>query len=330
MNKLIIKNFGPLKNINIDIKDIMIFIGPQASGKSTLAKILSIISGETLLGKNETEFHQFFKDQHINFFSDETIISYGQSDIYKNGKLNNSKINNSELKPLYIPAERILVSMLSESMMGMMANKIAIPDFILQFGSSFEIARKKLDSLNIKPLNVTYRFENGIDKIYLANNKELPLSQTASGLQAAIPLYLILKYFSSKQAILFAIEEPELNLYPETQKNIVEYIIQQCTNKNNKLVITTHSPYILTALNNLIQANNVVKAKPFLKDKVNQIIPSDKWLDFERVAVYSIENGIARNMMNEELKVIDATIIDEVSEKLGEEFEQLLELEYEE
>ncbi len=39
--------------------------------------------------------------------------------------------------------------------------------------------------------------------------------------------------------------------------------------------------------------------------------------------VYSIENGKAQNLMNEELKVIDATIIDEVSEKLGNEFEQL-------
>ncbi|WP_052646623.1 AAA family ATPase [Spirulina subsalsa] len=38
--KLIIKNFAGLKYIDIEIKKINIFIGPQASGKSIIAKIL--------------------------------------------------------------------------------------------------------------------------------------------------------------------------------------------------------------------------------------------------------------------------------------------------
>jgi predicted ATPase len=135
-------------------------------------------------------------------------------------------------------------------------------------------------------------FENGRDKVYLSNKKALPLSQTASGFQAEIPLYVILEYFSSKEPNFFAIEEPELNLYPETQKKLVEYIVEKCTHKNNRLVITTHSPYILTALNNLIP---------------------EKWLDFERVGVYSIKNGTALNLMDDELQIIDATEIDDVS-----------------
>ncbi|MFK7948849.1 MAG: AAA family ATPase, partial [Saprospiraceae bacterium] len=34
MQKLIIKNFGPIKDVKLEIKDFMVFIGPQASGKS--------------------------------------------------------------------------------------------------------------------------------------------------------------------------------------------------------------------------------------------------------------------------------------------------------
>ncbi len=40
MQRIIVKNFGPLKDIDLEIKDYMIFLGPQASGKSTLAKLI--------------------------------------------------------------------------------------------------------------------------------------------------------------------------------------------------------------------------------------------------------------------------------------------------
>ena len=41
MRKIIIKNFGPVKNIELDISKTMnIVIGPQASGKSTIAKTI--------------------------------------------------------------------------------------------------------------------------------------------------------------------------------------------------------------------------------------------------------------------------------------------------
>ena len=38
MQRIIIKNFGPIPNCCIDLKDFMIFIGEQATGKSTICK----------------------------------------------------------------------------------------------------------------------------------------------------------------------------------------------------------------------------------------------------------------------------------------------------
>ena len=40
MQKIIIKNFGPVKDAEIEIKKIMLLIGEQASGKSTIAKLI--------------------------------------------------------------------------------------------------------------------------------------------------------------------------------------------------------------------------------------------------------------------------------------------------
>ena len=34
MEKFIIKNFGPIKDVSLDFGDLTILVGPQASGKS--------------------------------------------------------------------------------------------------------------------------------------------------------------------------------------------------------------------------------------------------------------------------------------------------------
>lgn len=40
MQRLIIKNFGPIQDMDIEVKDFMVLVGPQASGKSTVAKLI--------------------------------------------------------------------------------------------------------------------------------------------------------------------------------------------------------------------------------------------------------------------------------------------------
>jgi predicted ATPase len=40
MQRIEIRNFGPIEHVDLDVKDFMVFIGPQASGKSTIAKVI--------------------------------------------------------------------------------------------------------------------------------------------------------------------------------------------------------------------------------------------------------------------------------------------------
>ena len=43
MEHLYLKNFGPIKEMDIDLKPLMVFIGESGSGKSAILKLLSLL-----------------------------------------------------------------------------------------------------------------------------------------------------------------------------------------------------------------------------------------------------------------------------------------------
>ncbi len=54
-------------------------------------------------------------------------------------------------------------------------------------------------------------------------NKEVKLSQTSSGIQSIIPLWIVFnQYVESKKKQILVIEEPELNLFPSTQHFLID------------------------------------------------------------------------------------------------------------
>ncbi|MBK1990190.1 hypothetical protein A0J48_022135, partial [Sphaerospermopsis aphanizomenoides BCCUSP55] len=96
----------------------------------------------------------------------------------------------------------------------------------------------------------------------------------------------------------------------------------------------THSPYILTAFNNLIQAGNTLKAikeKPeqsHLLDDLFKIVPESQILDINDIGAYTIKDGMIESIINEENNLIDTNIIDDVSNEFSRVFEKLLDLEF--
>ena len=47
-------------------------------------------------------------------------------------------------------------------------------------------------------------------------------------------------------------EEPEQNLFPNSQKKVIQFLLRELnTSSDNKIIITTHSPYVLETINNL-------------------------------------------------------------------------------
>ena len=127
-------------------------------------------------------------------------------------------------------------------------------------------------------------------------------------------------------SISFILEEPEQNLYPNTQVELLKYIFKACNGpRPSSALITTHSPYTLTFINNMIYAAKIGKMFP---DASNTIIPSELWLPADIVSAYRVSNGTVTEIMDEEIHEIKAEMIDEISQTINEQYEKLVDIEY--
>ncbi len=272
------------------------------------------------------------------FLSKETIVCSLEKEyaFYQNffSMLNmflEDKIKSSKLEKLYVPAERIMIPAIAGATLSLIQNKVPIPQSVLDFGAIYELARYRIKSYSVASelFNVGYTFENGIDQIVLPNQERIALSKAASGMQTAIPLLLAFNHFCQNIADkVIVIEEPESHLFPTDQKKLLELLVQKSAKTHSRLIITTHSPYILTAINNLIQAHNVSLAHPELKNQISEEIAESLWINYENVSAYYVSDGGVQDILNKESRLIEAAQLDAVSEQMGNTFDELLDLKY--
>ncbi len=159
------------------------------------------------------------------------------------------------------------------------------------------------------------------------NDRNFDIYHTSSGQQELIPLVLLLRYALigyENRIFRFSIEEPETHLFPTSQKDLT-YLFGYMYNINSEFLITTHSPYILSALNNLLFAKKLYKeyGTREIKEKYEKI-----WIDNKDIAVYEIKDGYAKSIIDKE-GLIEAEAIDKVSDEIAKEIDEMLELAYE-
>src|SRR5579864_7254235 len=97
-SKLIVKNFGPIKEVELHLKNVNVFIGQQASGKSALAKLYTIFKaprkffeskneGEeissTFSDDMEMDFKKVLKEYNIDSFLDSQTEVEFESELHK-------------------------------------------------------------------------------------------------------------------------------------------------------------------------------------------------------------------------------------------------------
>ena len=120
------------------------------------------------------------------------------------------------------------------------------------------------------------------------------------------------------------VEEPEQNLYPNSQKAVMESLVKSTQKNGNRLIFTTHSPYVLGTVNNCLYAGNLMK-KGF---DVSDIVEKQHQLISEDVRAYFITDGKMISAFDSELEQINHDLIDGCSREINEVYEKLSDVEF--
>jgi predicted ATP-binding protein involved in virulence len=136
------------------------------------------------------------------------------------------------------------------------------------------------------------------------------------------------------ESVSVFIEEPSAHLFPKEQKETIEFLVhcfnllqgQKEREPGHRFFISTHSPYVLNTVNNVLEKGRLQKIAEKIKntDAKNEIPEKIKALRFPALSVASVsaymieDSGVVKSMINDD-GGDDVYIYSEVIEKISEE-----------
>lgn len=148
--------------------------------------------------------------------------------------------------------------------------------------------------------------------------KQLDLTDSKIDIKVMTSVLKNIQNRSSYKSFHMFIEELEQNLFPKAQFELVKMLVgllkkmeQKSTGYTSTVFLTTHSPYVLTALNVMMLASAAYEMSP---DKVNDLGLEDYVLPKGAYSAYCIKDGRFENIVDEEFGFIKGDFLDSVSE----------------
>lgn len=318
--------------------------------KRVMVSTDDIINQYTHYGRFVKELKQFHR-LNDDYFKDNSSIEYNGDAItieYRGGT--NPKISRKvdfaqrryNSKICYIPAERNLVAALQNIDR---AYKATERDVLFNFIYEWDEAKSTSTKSNPYKLSVTgdfsYASQAGNDLIIRKDGTESLAFYASSGIQSVTPLDVMSHYMLSQvgrkapmsmsdlnaihesnsrrltyQSAQVFIEEPEQNLYPESQRLIILSLInalveaKKVESESSMIMLTTHSPYVISVVNALLSAASVAG-----KSTGNEIIDAKYLLKPSEISGYFIsDDGIFSSILDSELQMLSGMELDGVSD----------------
>ncbi len=267
MKHLKIKNLGPITQANIELKRINVIIGPQSSGKSCILKTacyctwvekrIELAQSSKYFELNDNFIKEFVRFHKLDcYVKKDTYIEYESNFMFFSYEKNTSKFSfrwkedrwkYRRQKVTYIPAERNMVAAIPNWF------DVKLPDDnIRNFISDWEVARKSINLHEIDVLNlgIKYHYEptSNKDKVIVEDGLEIDFTNTSSGLQSLIPLFIHLYYLDKLQ---YKYKENE-SVAKVTENERLRQTIHNELFKNN----SKQQPFILNTSIDAMPNNN--------------------------------------------------------------------------
>lgn len=312
MNKLVIKNVGPIRSIDIPLNKINVFIGPQSSGKSTIAKIVSFCSWlEKDVERTESvamhgvlaeleAFHRmegfFNDDSSILYIGDNVVFAYNVDEpLDLSGRFevcNASHYNEKELllytiektvapKVCYIPAERSFVSAMPN------AKKYADrEDNLLSFIEDWLESKRHYPTakaMELINLGIKYYYNEKMDRdmLVLENGEKVSLTNASSGMQSLVPLLVLLNWCAN------GIYEEKKPYSPEEMMNIKKLLAEVSKNSGSQ---DEQKKQLLERMNDIMEGRVYTHTQFIIEEPEQNLFPKTQ-VDFLYFLLAMVNHG---------------------------------------
>lgn len=382
---LVVKSFGPVKDLDVTFKKVTLFIGDQGSGKSCIAKLFSMFKWlEKVLSQGKYKLNYFelydrFEKKLCTYHRIESFVKDNSYILYEGDKyvfiFENrafrvvAKDGDADglAKIMYVPAERSIVSV-AENKSKLLKE---LPDSSETFSDEFVNAKKFFLGGYVLPfegLRFEYDSLNEVGWIHGADYK-VRLINASSGIQSSLPLCMVSEFLCQKVSareevklsreekdklekkvaeimqnedysetikdmmirqlssvnrydrFINIVEEPELNLFPRSQMEVMcSLIANNMSAKDNMLVFTTHSPYSLAIVNTMIMGAKVSKRVPNdQQEQIEAILPAKCYIEEENIAAYRLapeDDLYCKSVINPKTGLITKNDLDAASDDI--------------
>ncbi len=354
--KLLVKfeEFFPFESWNESTFEIIFYYNENDYSKITKTSLKSKITIEY----SKTVFKQYNNAKRLIKVDKEKFQAKDKFEVYRpDFKVFERYINlvKTELgekcaySQIFIPAGRSFFATLQSSIFSFLSNNKAIDPFLVEFGSFYENIKgivtresissknktdfKIIDDLIIEILGGKYQRIKSKDYIIHEDKRKINLAYASSGQQETLPLALILKALTKISftggGLTLYIEEPEAHLFPSAQKKVVELIVSvfKLSKCESQIILTTHSPYIISSFNNLLQAGLIEEKNN--DEKLYEIVNKLFIIPKNNLNAVSVEKQQFKSILDEDFGLIDSEYLDSISSIISNEFNQLIDFEHE-
>ena len=311
--KLRVENLAKIKQAEVEVKNLTLFVGQNSTHKSYMAHV---VYESAMIGASKELLETI--NQSFN----------SAKDILKDISIENIDVKQENL--YYFPASRsgytlaleaIYAGMFSNSVRGRRnPSRLTEPtiDFIEEFYNikTKENYSKSIGSFDTKGLInflqtniIKGKIVEDVNEFNYSNyyleveDKKIDLHLASSATLEILPFIVFLKNTLDISKTFFVIEEPEAHLHPKAQIQMAKFIVM-LSNTGAKVLVTTHSDYILNEINNCIKLYSLEKENEFAisKDDVSAYLFKNEKNETTVNALEIDKFGIANDNFDEVLE----------------------------
>lgn len=284
MKNIKIESLGPIRNAHIELSDLTLFVGPQASGKSILLQMIKLMIDKDNI-RNTTEQYgyvwgntveavidRYFGEGMSGIIQTDTKLKIDGSP-YPINDLPKKSSNPEKEKIFYIPAQRVVclqngwprfftdyedsvpyvLRHFSETLRQFLESNLNPSNNII-FPQKERMDAKLQDSYNDNIFHDgVITLDKTVKKRFKLNvgNSSIPYMAWSAGQKEFMPLLLSFYWLSpielsgQKDGIKYVIiEEPEMGLHPQAIESVILQILDLMS-RGYKVIVSTHSPVLL-------------------------------------------------------------------------------------